>query len=161
MMINDAFQCRLIFLKIVNEIRELLGYSLSNEEADHGDDLVMEMMYGGFDFSIVHSNIHVTHKLLLESDFGTVPPHLEQKILLRLLAMNSALAELDSSVFCIDADTGRLIYTLSLDLSEIDGQQLLSKMTEVVWHGKRWLDTNFLGKATDSENESINFAVLA
>jgi hypothetical protein len=160
-MINDSFQCRLNFLKIVNEIRELLGYSLSNEEADHGDDLVMEMMYGGFDFCIVHSNVHGTQKLLLESDFGAIPPHLEQKILLRLLTMNSALAELDSSVFCIDEITGHLIYTLSLDLSEIDGQQLLSKMTEVVWHGKRWLDTSFLGKAADSETESINFAVLA
>lgn len=160
-MINDSFQCRLVFLRIVNEIREQLGYSLNNEEIDHGDDLVMEMMYGGFDFSIVHSNIHETQKLLLESDFGSIPSHLEQKILLRLLAMNSALAELDSSVFCIDPDTGRLTYTLSIELNEIDGQQLLAKMTEVVWHGKRWLDTHFIGKVADSEKEPINFAVLA
>jgi hypothetical protein len=160
-MINDPFQCRLKFLKIVNEIRELLGYSLNNDEEDHGDDLAMEMMYGGFDFSIVHSNIHATEKILLESDFGTIPADNEQKILQRLLAMNSALAELDSSVFCIDADTNRLIYAISLDLSDLDGQQLLSKMTEVVWHGKRWLDSYFLGKSENSEIDSINVAVLA
>ncbi|MCE2870505.1 MAG: CesT family type III secretion system chaperone [Oxalobacteraceae bacterium] len=160
-MITDAFQSRLKFLKIINEIRELLGYTLNNQEDDHGDDLVMEMMYGGFDFSLVHSNINATHKLLLESDFGSIPETNEQLILLRLLAMNSALAELDSSVFCINADTNRLTYALSLDISDLDGQQLLSKMTEVVWHGKRWCDSNFLSKAENSESNSVNLSVLA
>lgn len=149
------------FLEILTEIKNLLGYSLRSDEPEPGEELAMEMMYGGFDFSVVHSNNFKPEALLIECRFGPVPEGRELPIMEKLLQMNCALAELDGSTFCIEAESGDLIYTLAKSMDGLDGKTLLYKMTEIVWHGRRWMETRFLKEAENKSNNSLNSVALA
>lgn len=157
----EVNQQRLRFLNIVDEIRSALGYSLSKEDLKPEEELAMEMMYGGFDFAVVHSARNAPERILVECRFGPLPEGREQQIMLRLLNMNCALAELDASVFCIDPESGDLIYTLGLAIDGMDGNSLLSKMTEIVWHGRRWLETRFIKDEDRAQDSALNLAALA
>lgn len=157
----DINQQRLRFLSIVDEIRSALGYSLSKEETQIEEELAMEMMYGGFDFAVVHSSRNSPERILIECRFGPLPEAREQQIMLRLLNMNCALAELDASVFCLDPDSGDLIYTLGLAIDGMDGNTLLAKMTEIVWHGRRWLETRFVKDEDRAQESALNLSALA
>jgi len=149
------------FLEILTEIKNLLGYSLRSDEPEPGEELVMEMMYGGFDFSVVHSNNFKPEALLIECRFGPVPEGRELPIMEKLLQMNCALAELDGSTFCIEAESGDLIYTLAKNMDGLDGKALLYKMTEIVWHGRRWMETRFIQETGNKSNNSFNSVALA
>lgn len=132
------------FLEVVNELRLALGYALNESDPEPGEELAMEMMYGNFDFAVVHSRQFRPEAVLMECQFGDIPVGREEAILERLLQMNASLAELDGSAFGIDPASGKLIYTLPLALERLNGEHLLRKMTETVWHGRRWLETRFL-----------------
>jgi hypothetical protein len=149
------------FLEILTEIKNLLGYSLRNDEPQPGEELAMEMMYGGFDFSVVHSNNFKPEALLIECRFGSIPEGREFPIMEKLLQMNCALAELDGSTFCIEAESGDLLYTLAKSMDGLDGKALLYKMTEIVWHGRRWMETRFLHDTGNRSNNSFNSVALA
>jgi hypothetical protein len=149
------------FLEILTEIKNFLGYSLRGDEPEPGEELVMEMMYGGFDFSVVHSNNFKPEALLIECRFGPVPEGRELPIMEKLLQMNCALAELDGSTFCIEAESGDLIYTLAKNMDGLDGKALLYKMTEIVWHGRRWMETRFIQETGNKSNNSFNSVALA
>ena len=114
-------QNRMRFLSVVDEIRIALGYSLRKEDPQPGEELAMEMMYGGFDFAVVHSVRNSPERILIECRFGPLPEGREQQIMQRLLNMNCALAELDASVFCLDTESGDLIYALGLAIDGQDG----------------------------------------
>jgi hypothetical protein len=149
------------FLKIVDELRVALGYSLRSEEEFEGIEIAMEMMYGGFDFAVVHSQTLQPNTILLECVFGPIPDGRAQPIMKRLLEMNAALAELDGSAFSLDQTRQLLIYTLRIELSQLDGVVLLRKMTETVWHGRRWLETRYMTSPESSSNELMNPLQLA
>lgn len=149
------------FLEILTEIKNLLGYSLRSDEPEPGEELAMEMMYGGFDFSVVHSNNFKPETLLIECRFGPVPEGREFPIMEKLLQMNCALAELDGSTFCIEAESGDLIYTLAKNMDGLDGKALLYKMTEIVWHGRRWMETRFLREKNTRENDAFGAVAMA
>ena len=149
------------FLEILTEIKNLLGYSLRSDEPEPGDELAMEMMYGGFDFSVVHSNNFKPETLLIECRFGPVPEGREFPIMEKLLQMNCALAELDGSTFCIEAESGDLIYTLAKNMDGLDGKALLYKMTEIVWHGRRWMETRFLNEKDARANDAFGAVAMA
>ena len=149
------------FLLIVSELRLALGYALNDADPEPGSELAMEMMYGNFDFAVVHSLQHRPESVLMECQFGELPEGREEAILERLLHMNMALAELDGSAFCLDPHTGNLIYTLPMLLERLDGDRLLRKMTETVWHGRRWLETRFLTethRSADTLPSSVQLA---
>jgi hypothetical protein len=149
------------FLEILTEIKNLLGYSLRSDEPEPGEELAMEMMYGGFDFSVVHSNNFKPEALLIECRFGPVPEGREFPIMEKLLQMNCALAELDGSTFCIEAESGDLIYTLVKSMDGLDGKALLYKMTEIVWHGRRWMETRFLNEKDTRANDAFGAIAMA
>jgi hypothetical protein len=149
------------FLEILTEIKNLLGYSLRSDEPQPGEELAMEMMYGGFDFSVVHSNSFKPEALLIECRFGPVPEGREFPIMEKLLQMNCALAELDGSTFCIEAESGDLIYTLAKSMDGLDGKALLYKMTEIVWHGRRWMETRFLNEKDTRANDAFGVVAMA
>lgn len=149
------------FLEILTEIKNLLGYSLRSDEPQPGEELAMEMMYGGFDFSVVHSNNFKPEALLIECRFGPVPEGREFPIMEKLLQMNCALAELDGSTFCIEAESGDLIYTLAKNMDGLDGKALLYKMTEIVWHGRRWMETRFLSGKDTRANDAFGVVAMA
>lgn len=149
------------FLEILTEIKNLLGYSLRSGEPQPGEELAMEMMYGGFDFSVVHSNNFKPDSLLIECRFGQVPEGKEFPIMEKLLQMNCALAELDGSMFCIEAESGDLIYTLAKNMDGLDGKNLLYKMTEIVWHGRRWMETRFLNEQDTRANDAFGAVAMA
>lgn len=149
------------FLEILTEIKNLLGYSLRSDEPEPGEELAMEMMYGGFDFSVVHSNNFKPESLLIECRFGLVPEGREFPIMEKLLQMNCALAELDGSTFCIEAESGDLIYTLAKTMDGLDGKALLYKMTEIVWHGRRWMETRFLNDKDTLTNDALSAVAMA
>ena len=157
----DAHQQRYRFLIMVDEIRSALGYSLRNEEPEAGDELAMEMSYGGFEFAVVHSLRNAPDRVLIECCFGPLPQGREQAIMLRLLNMNCALAEMESSAFSLDPDTDELIYTLAQDIANNDGNHLLAKMTETVWHGRRWLETRYMKQEAGKGSAPLNPVVLA
>ncbi len=140
----DAAEQRKRFLIIVDELRVALGYSIRDMNPDPAEDLVMEMMYGNFDFSVVHSKIFCPEKILIECEFDDIPESRKGVIITKLLEMNSVLAELDGSVFCLDQDNCKLVYVLPMRLSLLDGKLLLSKMTEIIWHGRRWQETRYM-----------------
>ena len=157
----SVFQFRNKFIHLIDEIRTLLGYELKKENPHPNEDLAMEMMYGGFDFAVVHSSKNSPEKILIECVFGNIPLEKEQPIITNLLNMNVVLAELDASVFCLDRHSGEVIYTLALNIDEQDANTLLSKMTEIVWHGRRWLETRFLNEKLekgDLSSISVNYA---
>lgn len=149
------------FLEILTEIKNLLGYSLRSDEPQPGEELAMEMVYGGFDFSVVHSNNFKPEALLIECRFGPVPEGREFPIMEKLLQMNCALAELDGSTFCIEAESGDLIYTLAKSMDGLDGKALLYKMTEIVWHGRRWMETRFLNEKDTRANDAFGAVAMA
>lgn len=149
------------FLEILTEIKNLLGYSLRSDEPEPGEELAMEMMYGGFDFSVVHSNKFKPESLLIECRFGPIPEAREFLIMEKLLQMNCALAELDGSTFCIEAESGDLIYTLAKSMKGLDGKALLYKMTEIVWHGRRWMETRFLNEKDTRANDTLGAVSMA
>jgi hypothetical protein len=124
-------------------------------------EFAMEMMYGGFDFAVVHSQTLQADTILLECIFGPVPDGRAQPIMKRLLEMNAALAELDGSAFSLDQTRQQLIYTLRIELNQLDGVVLLRKMTETVWHGRRWLETRYMNSPESSSNELMNPLQLA
>ncbi len=149
------------FLVLIDEIRRYLGYSIRQEDLAVDEDLAMEMTYGGFSFSIVHSARNAPEKILIECIYGNLPEKNEQVILVNLLEMNSALAEIDGSIFCIDGDTDQLIYTLGLEIESLDAEQVLRKMTEIVWHGKRWKKNYFLNIEENSDKPLLDVGILA
>ena len=149
------------FLKVVDELRAALGYSIRTEDPDPGEELAMEMMYGGFDFSVVHSMSKQPESVLIECVFGQVPEGRSESIMKRLLEMNAALAELDGSTFCIDPSGEHLVYTLVIDLAQLDGSILLRKMTEIVWHGRRWVETRYMNQHETEKGEVLNPVQLA
>ena len=155
------FQKRQIFIQLIDEIRVSLGYALRKEEISETEDLAMEMIYGGYEFALVHSLKNASDKLLIECVFGNIPEANEEEILLNILHMNAALAEIDGSVFCIDELTGKLVYTVSMNLFEVDANQILRKMTETVWHGRRWSETYFLRKPQREKSEFFALNTLA
>ncbi len=140
----STHQNRLHFLSIVSEIREILGYKLLNNEPEYNDELAMEMTYGDFEFALVHSNNDKSDCLSVECIFGEIPDKRRDKIYEKLLQINYMLSEVDCSSFSIDAQTDQLIYLLKLNLLDQTGNLILKKMTEIVWHGKRWLETYFV-----------------
>jgi hypothetical protein len=79
----------------------------------------------------------------------------------RLLEMNAALAELDGSTFCLDPSDEQLVYTLAIDLAQLDGSILLRKMTEIVWHGRRWVETRYMNQTESGKGELLNPVQLA
>jgi hypothetical protein len=149
------------FLALLVDVRNALGYSMRNETQQNEQELAMEMMYGGFDFAIVHSLVHKPDALLIECRFGPIPEGREFPIMKKLLHMNCALAEIDGSTFCIEPESGDLIYTIAQSLAALDGKSLLYKMTEIVWHGRRWLETRFVKEEGNRKNDSINPFSLA
>ena len=149
------------FLKVVDELRAALGYSLRSEDESEGNEIAMEMMYGGFDFAVVHSQTLQADTILLECIFGPIPDGRAQPVMKRLLEMNAALAELDGSAFSLDQTRQQLIYTLRIELNQLDGVVLLRKMTETVWHGRRWLETRYMNSPESSSNELMNPLQLA
>ncbi len=157
----DAYQYRQQFLTVIDELRVALGYTLRDDEPDPGEELVMEMMYGNFDFAVVHSTKNQPGRVLIECQFGDIPDSRLDAIAERLLQMNAALAEIDGSVFCLDSDGKQVIYTLSQALEALDGHRLLSTMTEIVWHGRRWLETRFLPQGVQEEVERLDPLQLA
>jgi hypothetical protein len=142
------------FLKIVETIRENLGYSFRAEENSSITEeiIAMEIQYGDFLFSIVHSLVNNPEKVLIESNFGKNQETKKEEILLKLLNMNCMLAEVDGSTFSLTETTNEIIYTLACEIDKYDGTSLLHKMTEIVWHGRRWLETRFI----TSQKETIN-----
>jgi hypothetical protein len=159
MMDPDNFRFR--FLQVIDELRAALGYPLRNDEPEHGDELAMEMMYGGFDFAVVHTLRRASDRVLIECVFGDIPEGKSESVLNRLLEMNAALAEVDGSVFCLDETGTKLLYTLAMDLPALDGSALLKKMTEIVWHGRRWLETRYLNDRATERGELLNPVQLA
>ncbi len=157
----DAYQCRQRFLQVVDELRAALGYALRDQDPDPGEELAMEMMYGNFDFAVVHSMKNHPNRVLIECQFGEIPEGRFEAIVERLLQMNSALAEIDGTVFCVDADGKSVVYTLSQPLDDMSGSSLLSKMTETVWHGRRWLETRFLKQEEQQDVERLDPLQLA
>ncbi len=157
----DAYQCRQRFLGVVDELRAALGYAVREQEPEPGEELAMEMMYGNFDFAVVHSMKNQPGRVLIECQFGEIPEGRFEAIIERLLQMNSALAEIDGTVFCIDADGKSVVYTLSQSLDDMSGSSLLSKMTETVWHGRRWLETRFLKQEEVIDVERLDPLQLA
>lgn len=157
----DAYQCRQRFLQVVDELRAALGYALRDQDPDPGEELAMEMMYGNFDFAVVHSLKNQPGRVLIECQFGEIPEGRFDAIVLRLLEMNAALAEIDGTIFCLDTDGKTVIYTLSQSLEDMSGSSLLSKMTETVWHGRRWLETRFLKQEAQQESERLDPLQLA
>ncbi len=157
----DAESFRKKFLSIVDELRAALGYPARDTEPEPGDELAMEMMYGNFDFSVVHSQRFRPEKILIECEFGEVPESRKMAVIERLLQMNVALAEHDGSVFCLDRDGAKLIYVLPMYLMKLSGNGLLSKMTEIVWHGRRWVETRYLAEDRKEPNEILNPVFLA
>lgn len=148
------------FLKIVDSIRESLGYSLKNEDNSSTNEeiLAMEIQYGDFLFAIVHSLVNNPEKILIECNFGKNPESKKEEILLKLLTMNCMLAEVDGSSFSLTENSDEVIYTLACEIDKYDGISLLHKMTEIVWHGRRWLETRFITsdeKTVNTENLSI------
>ncbi len=131
------------FLAIVDEVRSALGYALRDYDPDPGEALAMEMMYGNFEFAVVHSHRFSPSKVLVECQFGEIPVAQKEEILRQVLRMNSVLAELDGSVFSIDETSGKLVYMLPLRMDSLTGMRLISKMTEITWHGRKWLETRF------------------
>ena len=159
----DAHQYRQRFLVIVDELRAALGYALRDQDADadNGDELAMEMMYGNFDFAVIHAYRVKPEQVLIECTFGEIPDGRFPQIALRLLEMNSALAEIDGSVFCVDDDGKTLVYTLALDIESLSGQALLQKMTEIVWHGRRWMETRFMKEDSPISPANLDLVDLA
>lgn len=157
----DAYQYRQRFLQVVDELRAALGYALRDHDPDPGEELAMEMMYGNFDFAVVHSLKNQPERVLIECQFGEIPEGRFDAIVERLLQMNSALAEIDGTVFCLDTDGKSVIYTLSQSLDDMSGSSLLSKMTETVWHGRRWLETRFLKQEIPENAERLDPLQLA
>lgn len=157
----DAYQCRQRFLQVVDELRAALGYALRDQDPEPGEELAMEMMYGNFDFAVVHSLKNQPGRVLIECQFGEIPEGRFDVIVERLLQMNAALAEIDGTVFCLDADGNSVIYALSQSLDDMSGSSLLSKMTETVWHGRRWLETRFLKQEVSEETERLDPLQLA
>lgn len=157
----DFYQNRREFLDLIDDMRKSLGYAIRHEDPHPGEELAMEMMYGGFEFAVAHSMRSAPEKILLECRFGDIPAGKEQKIMLQLLQMNSTLAEIDGSSFCIDPETLGVIYTSAINLSNVNGVQLLGKMTEVVWHGRRWLQNQFISEETEKNTDSLNPGFLA
>lgn len=149
------------FLKVVDELRAALGYALRTEDPEPGEELAMEMMYGGFDFAVVHSLAKRPQSVLIECKFGPIPDSRAEPIMKRLLEMNAALAELDGSTFCLDPSGEELVYTLAVDLEQLDGSILLRKMTEIVWHGRRWLETRYMNQGESDKGELLNPVQLA
>ncbi len=149
------------FLQIVDELRSALGYSFRELDADPGEELAMEMMYGNFDFSVVHSLRFRSDRVLIECTFGEIPSEQKELILEQLLQMNSVLAELDGSAFSIDIPSAKLLYMLPMKISILDGFQLLSKMTEITWHGRKWLDTRYMRMNKLDEEKLPNPIFLA
>ncbi len=158
---NSPYENRNRFLSIVNELRDALGYEIRKEAPDPGEELAMEMMYGNFDFAVVHSLRNAPDRILIECDFGLIPEGKKMYIIEKLLQMNTALAEIDGSIFCIDSDTEKLIYTLSQKITDTDGSKLLEKMTEIVWHGRRWMETRYLKVDQNSYENTVSLTVLA
>ncbi len=157
----DAHQQRHRFLVMVDELRAALGYALRSEDPEPGEELAMEMSYGGFEFAVVHSLRSAPQRVLIECRFGPLPQGREQAIMLRLLNMNCALAEMETSTFSLEPETDVLVYTLALDIEHMDGNTLLSKMTETVWHGRRWLETRYMKQEGGKHGAPINPVVLA
>ncbi len=157
----DPQDLRHRFLAVVDELRSMLGYSIRNEDPEPGDELAMEMMYGGFDFAVVHTLQRSPQRILIECIYGLVPEGRASQVMNRLLEMNVALAEVDGSVFCLDESGSQLVYTLAVDLDSLDGSQLLRKMTEIVWHGRRWLETRYLNDQAPEQQELLNPVQLA
>jgi hypothetical protein len=149
------------FIYLLGEMRSLLGYSLREEDLSPEEDLAMEMNYGGFQFSVVHSVKNSPKKMLIECVFGQIPLESEEKILINLLEMNCALAEIDGSVFCLDQDSDELTYTIALDMNLQSAETVLRKMTEIVWHGRRWLKNNFLINQDELKNPALEIGILA
>ncbi len=158
---QDSSDYRHHFLKIVDELRAALGYAIRSEDEVEGSEIAMEMMYGGFDFAVVHSKTQHAGSILLECVFGPVPDGRAQLIMKRLLEMNAALSELDGSAFSLDQSRQLLIYTLRLELNQLDGQVLLRRMTETVWHGRRWLETRYMNSVEPGSNDLMNPLQLA
>lgn len=156
---NDNHRHR--FLKVVDELRAALGYSLRTDDPDPGEELAMEMMYGGFDFAVVHSLVKQPENVLIECVFGSIPDSRSEPIMRRLLEMNAALAELDGSTFCLDSSGEQLLYTQAIGLEQLDGTVLLRKMTEIVWHGRRWLETRYMSDDESGKAELLNPVQLA
>ena len=146
----NIYQQRADFLRIVDEIRNGLGYALRNNEPDHGDELAMEMQYGEFHFALVHSLSNAPDRILIECCFGLLPEARAEKIMFNLLNMNCMLSEIDGSAFSLDPETNEVIYTLAVDIFGQSGKNMLSKMTEIVWHGRRWLETRFISEQRSS-----------
>lgn len=149
------------FFSIIDELRAALGYALRSDDLELGDEIVVEMMYGNFDFSVVHSLQYSPDKILIECQFGEIPRSRNELIAERLLQINSVLAELDSSLFCFDEDCQKVVYVMPLALSSLTGHLLLSKMTEMVWHGRRWVETRYIKDEMDKPLELLNPTDLA
>jgi hypothetical protein len=142
---------RKAFLRLVAEICTELGLPPCDGDMKNDETLIMEMGLEGIGFSVVHALKNHPERILIEANFGPLPPERRIAVLYRMLHLNRELAEAGQAGFTLDRASGNVIYTHAAPLADSTGKDVLGTMTDITWRGEHWKKTWFLeeGKRGD------------
>lgn len=162
---NDPVELRNVFFALVDDVCLELGYPPRTNRPDGDEVVAMDMELDSFPFAVVHSLITVPEKVLIECRFGPLPQDDQVGVMQRLLQLNYALADAGEAIFCMEADTGVIIFTRSRPLSGLTGRELLGSMTQMSWQAAQWNKHRFMEGKQQQQSEAgsipVNFGALA
>lgn len=160
---SEPNEQRATFFTLVDDVCQELGYPPRSSRPEADEVVAMEMELDHYPFAVVHSLLSSPHRILIECRFGPLPAADQLEVMQRLLQLNYALADAGECIFCIEPDTGAVIFTKTCELDTFTGRDLLGQMTQMSWQAAQWNQHRFLDNPSEPQSSDFpaDFGALA
>jgi hypothetical protein len=151
----EAITHRAVFASLIDDVQRLTQSDATVLPGNGSStDLTVEITLHGFAFKLSHGNCSDPAVFTVECCFGPIPAEQAQDVLLRMLHINRALADVSTgAAFAIDRATGAAVFAKLHLLNMPDGRALLDAMTWMAAQARQWRSTFFLDDDDDDDGD--------
>ena len=153
----EAITHRALFASLIDDVQRLTQCEAAVVPASGSNaDLIVEITLQGVPFKLSHGNCSDSALFTVECCFGPIPNEQAQAVLLRMLHINRALADVSTgAAFAIERTTGAAVFAKLHSLDVPDGRALLDAMTWLVVQARQWRSSFFLDDDADLEPSGL------
>jgi hypothetical protein len=150
----EAITHRAVFASLIDDVQRLTQSDAAVlPGSGSSTDLTVEITLQGFAFKLSHGNCSDPAVFTVECCFGPIPTEEAQDVLLRMLHINRALADVSTgAAFAIEQATGAAVFAKLHSLNVPDARALLDAMTWMTTQARQWRSTFFLDDGDDDDD---------
>ena len=151
----EAITHRAVFASLIDDVERLTASEATVLPGNRlSTDLTVEITLHEFAFKLSHGHCSDSAVFTVECCFGPVPNEQAQDVLLRMLHINRALADVSTgAAFAIEPATGAAVFAKLHSLNVPDASALLDAMTWMTTQARQWRSTFFLDADDDDDLE--------